>query len=145
MGGRWNSQGVAVAYLTESRALAALKILVHFGRDVALAWWSVIETDIPDEMIDRVCLRRLPAGWNDLESPAVCREFGADWIKKGKNLGILLPSAIIPVSLDRIAEVTLRKRGVCLSAVRRFHPPRYHCTITGVPTATFSKNFSDMW
>ena len=53
MGGRWNSQGVAVAYLTESRALAALEILVHFGRDVALASWSVIETDIPDEMINR--------------------------------------------------------------------------------------------
>jgi len=106
MGGRWNSQGVAVAYLTESRALAALEILVHFGRDVALASWSVIETDIPDEMIDRVSLRRLPVGWNDLESLAVSREFGADWIKKGKNLGVILPSAIIPE--ERILMLNVR-------------------------------------
>ena len=106
MGGRWNSQGVAVAYLTESRALAALEILVQFGRDVALASWSVIEIDIPDEMIDRVSLRRLPVGWNDLESLAVSREFGADWIKKGKNLGVILPSAIIPE--ERILMLNVR-------------------------------------
>lgn len=105
-GGRWNPQGIPVAYLTESRALAALEIMVHFGRDVARAAWSVIEADVPDEMIDNVSLRSLPAGWDDLGSSSVSQKFGADWVRKEDSLAILLPSAVIPE--ERIMMINVR-------------------------------------
>lgn len=106
MGGRWNPQGIPVAYLTESRALAALEIMVHFGRDVALAAWFVIQADVPDEMIEESSLRKLPEGWDDLDSSSVSQRFGADWVRKGENLAILLPSAVIPE--ERIMMINVR-------------------------------------
>jgi RES domain-containing protein len=96
MGGRWNPQGVPVAYLTESRALAALEILVHFGRDVARASWSVIEVEVPEQMIDADSLKKLPSGWDDPALLSVSQTFGANWIARNGSSAILLPSAIIP-------------------------------------------------
>ena len=106
MGGRWNPQGVPAAYLTGSRALAALEIMVHFGRDVAQASWSVIEVEVPDELIDSVSLRKLPAGWDDRASTAVSQQFGNRWLREGKSLAILLPSAVIPE--ERILMLNVR-------------------------------------
>lgn len=108
MGGRWNPQGVPVVYLSGSRALAALEIMVHFGRDVALASWVVSEVEIPDEMIDSYPLKNLPTGWDDLASPSISQAFGATWINSKKNLAILLPSAIIPE--ERSMMVNVRHR-----------------------------------
>ncbi|MEP2776427.1 MAG: RES family NAD+ phosphorylase [Luteolibacter sp.] len=96
MGGRWNPQGAPVAYLTEFRALAALEIMVHFGRDVLGASWSVIEAEVSDDMIDSPSLRKLPSGWNDLASSSVSQKYGGRWIAAGKGLAMRLPSAIIP-------------------------------------------------
>lgn len=108
-GGRWNPQGVPVAYLTESRALAALEIPVHFGRDVAHASWSLIEVDVPEKMITSVPISALPKGWNDLKTSTVSRQFGADWVEKADSLAILLPSAIIPE--ERIMVMNVRHPG----------------------------------
>jgi len=105
-GGRWNPAGVAVAYLTESRALSALEILVHFGRDVAKAPWTLIEVDVPESLIEEVPLRSLPNGWNDLSSPLVSQKLGAKWAEKGAALALLLPSVIIPE--ERIAMLNVR-------------------------------------
>jgi len=105
-GGRWNPQGIPVAYLTESRALAALEIIVHFGRDVVQASWSVIGADVPDEMIAEISPRKLPAGWGDMDSLSVSQKFGADWVRGGENLAILLPSAVIPE--ERIMLINVR-------------------------------------
>lgn len=95
-GGRWNRPGTPVAYLTEARSLAALEILVHFGRDVAMAHWSVIAVSVLDEMIKSISLENLPEGWNDPDSQAVSQKVGADWVDGEESLGVLLPSVIIP-------------------------------------------------
>lgn len=96
MGGRWNPQGIPVAYLTESRALAALEILVHTGRAAVHLSWVVIEAEIPAKLIDDDALNNLPAGWDDVASPSVSRKFGAEWVRRGENAAILLPSVIVP-------------------------------------------------
>lgn len=96
MGGRWNPPGMPVAYLTTSRALAALEIMVHFGRDVALASWCVIEVQVPDDLSETISKNRLPKGWNDLKSTAVSQKFGAKWAVSKRSLALILPSTIIP-------------------------------------------------
>ena len=95
-GGRWNPPGVAVVYLGESRALAALETLVHIGREAVLWDWRVISVMIPDELIDRPDVSELPPGWDAQPSSGVSQKFGADWVKGGANPAILLPSAVIP-------------------------------------------------
>jgi len=109
MGGRWNPQGVPAAYLTESRALAALEIMVHFGRDVARAAWSVIVAEVPDELIDEDSIGRLPDGWNDLSSSFASQKFGYEWLAAGRSLAILLPSVVIPE--ERIMMINVRHPG----------------------------------
>ncbi|QTN31705.1 RES domain-containing protein [Akkermansiaceae bacterium] len=106
MGGRWNPQGVPAAYLTESRALAALEILVHAGWDAVRLPWVVITVDVPGEITDSATPRNLPAGWDDLESPSPSRNFGAGWLERSASAAILLPSAIIPE--ERILMVNVR-------------------------------------
>ena len=96
MGARWNPPGIPVAYLTESRALAALEILVHTGRAAANLRWVVIAADVPSTMIETVLPEDLPTGWDDMVSPSAARKFGADWVHRGKKAAILLPSVIIP-------------------------------------------------
>lgn len=96
MGGRWNPPGIPVAYLTDSRALAALEILVHAGRAGVHLSWVVIEAEVPARMIDEVSLSALPAGWDDISSPSASRRFGADWVQRSERAAILLPSAIVP-------------------------------------------------
>jgi RES domain-containing protein len=96
MGGRWNPPGIPVAYLTESRALAALEILVHTGKAAVNLRWVVTAVDIPLVMIETVLPRDLPSGWDDVVSPSVARKFGVDWVQRGEKAAILLPSVIIP-------------------------------------------------
>jgi RES domain-containing protein len=95
MGGRWNPQGIAAVYLTESRALAALEIMVHFGREVVNASWAIIEVEVPSSLIASISSKDLPHGWNDRNSLAVPQQFGRKWLEAGKSTAILLPSAII--------------------------------------------------
>lgn len=106
MGGRWNPPGIPVAYLTASRALAALEILVHTGRAGVHLSWVVIEAEVPAKMIEVITLSELPAGWDDIASPSVSRRFGADWVQRGEHAAILLPSAIVPA--ERILMLNVR-------------------------------------
>jgi RES domain-containing protein len=120
MGERWNGQGVPVTYLTESRSLAALEIMVHFGRDVGRASWSVIQVEVPDEMIDSVSLRKLPEGWDDRASTSVSQKFGQRWVQSGKSLAILLASAVIPE--ERILMTNVRHPDLPKLRISRPHP-----------------------
>ena len=104
-GGRWNPPGVSVVYLGDSRALAALEILVHTGRE-AVSWdWRVITVDIPDELIDMPDASKLPDGWDAVPSSIASMKFGADWVSEGRNPAILLPSAVIPAENALILNV----------------------------------------
>lgn len=121
MGGRWNPPGIPVAYLTESRALAALEILVHTGRTGVHLSWVVIEAEVPARLTDVVSLVDLPAGWDDLTSPSVSRKFGAEWVQRGERAAILLPSVIVPD--ERILMLNVRHpdfRKIVFSAPKSF-------------------------
>lgn len=95
-GGRWNPPGIAAVYLADSRALAALEILVHASRDAIGLEWAVLEVEIPDKLIGSVDLADLPDGWNSQPSSFQARAIGAKWISEGKQVALRLPSAIIP-------------------------------------------------
>ncbi len=95
-GGRWNSPGVAAVYLAESRALAALEILVHAPREALVLDWIVIEVEIPDSMIERVPSAKLPVNWRMHPSSQTAQTFGSRWLRDYQNLALRLPSAVIP-------------------------------------------------
>jgi RES domain-containing protein len=95
-GGRWNLPGVAAVYLAESRALAALEILVHAPREALRLDWRVIELKIPDSRIELIPASSLPGNWRAQPSSRAAQAFGASWLRAGTNLALQLPSVVIP-------------------------------------------------
>ena len=95
-GGRWNPPGLHAVYLAESRALAALEIIVHAPREVMSLEWRIIEVEVPDELIQAVSIADLPAAWQALPSSLTARNFGAKWLRGRRALALKLPSVIIP-------------------------------------------------
>jgi len=85
-----------MAYLSASRALAALEIFVHWGRQATELKWVMAAVEIPDRVISTPEFGALPAGWDSLPSSPTSRKFGADWAVSLNSLAIALPSAIIP-------------------------------------------------
>lgn len=95
-GGRWNLPDVAAVYLAESRALAALEILVHAPREALRLNWRVIELEIPDSQIEQVSPSALPENWRAQPSSRAAQVFGANWLRTGTNLALQVPSVVIP-------------------------------------------------
>ncbi len=95
-GGRWNAPGTACVYLAESRALAALEILVHAPREALRLSWVVIEVEISDSWIEDVPLAKLPNNWRLQPSSQEAQRFGTRWLRDQRKLALRLPSVVIP-------------------------------------------------
>ncbi len=66
VGGRWNSKGGRVVYMSENRSLAILEIPVHLS-DTLPDKYLLGSADIPDEIVlDVVTDRALPDNWSTL-------------------------------------------------------------------------------
>jgi RES domain-containing protein len=94
-GGRWNPPGVPAVYLADSRALAALEIIVHAPREVTSLEWRIFEVEVPEPWIETVKPEALPRDWQALPSSAGARQFGGRCLRGGA-LAYRLPSAVIP-------------------------------------------------
>lgn len=93
-GGRWNPPGIPAVYLAESRALAALEILVHAPRELLRVEWRVIEVEVPEKWIETP--DSLPDDWREQPSSMSARRFGAEWLTVARVPAMRLPSVIIP-------------------------------------------------
>ena len=94
-GGRWNSPGRRAVYVSSSKALATLELLVHL--DVArLPRLVAFAFDLDDELVEQLALDRLPRGWWKGRHLAVTRRLGDDWLASGRALALAVPSAIVP-------------------------------------------------
>jgi RES domain-containing protein len=94
-GGRWNPPGVAAIYLADSRALAALEIIVNAPREVTSLQWRILEVEVSDDLVETVNADDLPHDWQALPSSPGARLHGGRCLKSGV-LGFRLPSAVIP-------------------------------------------------
>jgi RES domain-containing protein len=94
-GGRWNPPGVPAVYLADSRALAALEIIVNAPREVSALAWRIFEIDVADASIETVKPNDLPHDWQALPSSPGARLHGGRCLQSGV-LAFKLPSAVIP-------------------------------------------------
>lgn len=95
-GGRWNPPGMAAVYLAESRALAALEILVHAPREAIGLDWRLLEVTVPVSWIEAVTLAALPADWRAGPSSPGARGVGERWLRQQTRVALKLPSVVIP-------------------------------------------------
>jgi RES domain-containing protein len=95
-GGRWNSPGTRVVYLSSSRALAALDILVHVedGHDLLAARYVAIPVSFSERLVERPS--RLPAHWSDDPPPRTAARLGDGWAIERRSALLGVPSAVVP-------------------------------------------------
>lgn len=95
-GGRWNPPGLPVVYLAESRALAALEMLVHLDRLARQMPLVLIEVEFPDSLITEVIPADLSDGWDRTRGTDALKRLGADWLRGMQSFAMRVPSVVIP-------------------------------------------------
>lgn len=100
-GGRWNSEGVAVAYMSSSLSLAALEHLVHIDIEDVPSDLVAMEIALPDDVsIEEVDPAALPSDWRGTPDHQACVRAGNAWVAEGDSLLLRVPSAIIPTETN---------------------------------------------
>lgn len=93
-GGRWNSKGTRVVYMSENRSLAVLEILVHLS-DVLPDKYLLGSADLRDDVSPEVLTdRELPENWATLvvgEQHAT-RQLGDEWLRRQSSAVLAVPS-----------------------------------------------------
>lgn len=94
-GGRWNHPGTAVAYFSDSPALATLELLVKVQDVRVLRNYVLIEADVPDDAIEDMDPSRLPSGWRAYPHTDTTRDVGDAWATSGRSLALRVPSVVV--------------------------------------------------
>lgn len=97
-GGRWNSPGTAVVYVSESAALATLEQLVHLNDSTLLPSFVLIPCDFDERLVVRMeDIATLPANWSSYPAPPALQAIGDKWVKDGRSAVLSVPSAVIAI------------------------------------------------
>jgi RES domain-containing protein len=95
-GGRWNSTGTRVVYMSENRSLAVLEVLVHLT-DTLPDKYALGSAEIPDNIArDAVEESTLPFGWGTLipREQYVTRKIGDEWMRSRRSAVLSVPSVV---------------------------------------------------
>jgi len=103
-GGRWNSAGTNVVYLAETRALAALEIIVHVDRILLSVPYVVIPVQFDDSQLQKNT--ELPDAWDSPIIPELTRLIGDDWV----NISIFGTTACTIYYCCRRMELSVQPR-----------------------------------
>jgi RES domain-containing protein len=99
-GGRWNSPGVRVVYVSEHQSTAALEV---FANRVPLTLdekYKAFRLEWPDHLTEIFPGRKLPANWRISPPPAEAKKVGVRWVKENRSAVLALPSAISPADTN---------------------------------------------
>lgn len=95
-GGRWNEEGVAVVYASESRALATVEYLVHVPAAIRPTDISLVCLSIPGRIMPKeIRVSDLPANWRSYPGPPELAEIGTEWVASNASLLLRVPSAVV--------------------------------------------------
>ena len=96
-GGRWNSPGRAVVYMSESLSLSVLEPLVHMVKIHMMSGHKCICVDIPEDMITTLAENGLPVDWKAVPAPQSTKQIGDHWFDTRTSPVLKVPSTVIPL------------------------------------------------
>lgn len=100
-GGRWNSIGRHVVYASESRALAALEILVHAPPALQIEY-VLFRAEIPLNLVETYTTKNLPVDWRSEPPCESTKKIGDLWIEQRGSLALMVPSVLIPAEINAL-------------------------------------------
>ena len=110
-GGRWNLKGTPVLYTTNTQSLSALESLAHARDSVGPVSRSVVTYRIPDDVSTYTPdPASLPNGWDVIPTTdgGPSSQFGQQWIDRGTELLLVVPSVIMKNAPERSVVVNVR-------------------------------------
>lgn len=94
-----------MVYTASSISLALLEIIIHLNKEDKLAYYTLLELDVPDELVLALQPDDLPADWQDYPPPDSTQQLGNNWVDSNESLGLLVPSTIVPQEQNMLLNV----------------------------------------
>ena len=99
-GGRWNSPGVHVVYVSEHQSTAALEVFTNRMPFILEEKYKAFHLEWPDHLTERFPMEKLPANWRVFPAPSETKEIGDRWVQERRSAVLALPSAISPADTN---------------------------------------------
>ena len=93
-GGRWNSRGTAVIYVSEHESLAALELLVHLTPLPPHDRYLSFRLEWDKKLTEHFPVKSLPPHWNAEPPDFRTMQVGDDWVRSGKSVALAVPSVL---------------------------------------------------
>jgi RES domain-containing protein len=112
-GGRWNSRGTAVVYLSEHESLAALELFVHTMPLPPTERYLSFQLEWEDKLTEYFPLKNLPTRWNAEPPTFETMQIGDEWIRRGKSVALAVPMiTALPHTVTRFAFAPPSRQGI---------------------------------
>jgi RES domain-containing protein len=98
-GGRWNSRGVALAYVSEHLSLACLEVLVAVHRGASLDDFLAIAVDLGGVRVAEL-EGEPPSDWRSDPPSRSTQAIGDAWVNGGTTAILRVPSVVVPVEYN---------------------------------------------
>lgn len=90
-GGRWNPPGMKAVYLSSSKALATLELVVHAGKTLLeQSRFVVFTVAVPESDIIALDSSKLPAGWEKYQQQEETQAIGAAFLDPHNGFPLLM-------------------------------------------------------
>jgi RES domain-containing protein len=93
-GGRWNSRGTPVIYVSEHESLAALELFVHLTPLSPDDLYRSFRLEWDDKLTEYFAIKNLPANWNSEPPTFQTMQIGDGWVHAGKSVALGVPSVL---------------------------------------------------
>ena len=93
-GGRWNSPGTSVIYVSEHESLAALELLVHLAPLPPDDRYLSFRLEWENKLTEHFPVKNLPPHWNTEPPDFRTMQIGDEWFRAGKSVALAVPSVL---------------------------------------------------
>ena len=93
-GGRWNSPGVRVVYVSEHESLAALELFVHTMPLASTERYFSFRLEWDNKLTEYFPIKNLPPTWNVEPPTGDSMRIGDEWIRQGRSAVLAVPSVL---------------------------------------------------
>jgi len=99
-GGRWNSPGVHVVYVSEHQSTAAFEVFANRVPFILGEKYKAFHLQWPDGLTEIFPVKKLPVNWRIAPPPPETKEIGDRWVRELRSAVLALPSAISPADTN---------------------------------------------
>src|SRR4029453_14172443 len=99
-GGRWNSPGARVVYVSKPQSTAAFEVFTNRVPFILGEKYKAFHLEWPDNLTEIFPVKNLPGNWRIFPPPVETMEIGDRWVKESHSAVLALPSVISPADTN---------------------------------------------